>query len=156
MGFNFVRHSKIRTLKSLTPSITSTLLTPGNSANTDGIKIGSSSKVKIWNSHIGTGDDSIAILSVNTNFDIHNITLWSRTWDKGRKLGKGDSHVQIRNVTLKNIWGTSKNKVAVNLQCSKSFACRGIQLIDINLIHKGPEVILSFVVFNIQYWRKCD
>ncbi|RID48324.1 hypothetical protein BRARA_I04844 [Brassica rapa] len=165
-------------------------------ANTDGIKIGSSSKVKIWNSHIGTGDDSIAILSVNTNFDIHNITLWSRTWDKGRKLGKvqtkeerrrtsdgirfktwessvteitvlrflyenikmvdGDSHVQIRNVTLKNIWGTSKNKVAVNLQCSKSFACRGIQLIDINLIHKGPEVILSFVVFNIQYWRKCD
>ncbi|KAH0913064.1 hypothetical protein HID58_036385 [Brassica napus] len=82
--------------------------------NTDGIKIGSSSNVKIWNSHIGTGDDCIAIVSGNTNIDIHNITLWSRTWDKGRKLGKvqtkknvegvrGDSHVQIRNVTFKNV-----------------------------------------------------
>ncbi|CAN7096330.1 unnamed protein product [Brassica rapa subsp. narinosa] len=92
----------------------------------------------------------------------------------------GDSHVQIRNVTFKNIWGTSKNKVAVNLQCSKSYPCQDIQLIDINLIPKGPdgpadrcvrtlrfcswqgvssklpEVIMSFVVFNIHYRCKCD
>ncbi|CAH2079431.1 unnamed protein product, partial [Thlaspi arvense] len=32
----------------------------------------------------------------------------------------GDSHVQIQVLKLKNIYGTSKNKVAVNLQCSKS------------------------------------
>ncbi|CAF1926338.1 BnaC05g13330D [Brassica napus] len=51
----------------------------------------------------------------------------------------GDSHVQIRNVTFKNIWGTSRDKVAVNLQCSKSFPCKDIQLIDINLIHNGSD-----------------
>ncbi|ESQ35088.1 hypothetical protein EUTSA_v10009339mg [Eutrema salsugineum] len=33
----------------------------------------------------------------------------------------GYSHVQIQDVTLKNVWGTSMNKVALNLQCSKSF-----------------------------------
>lgn len=52
---------------------------------------------------------------------------------------KGESHVQIQDLKLKNIYGTSTNKVAVNLQCSKSFPCKKIELIDINLEHKGVE-----------------
>ncbi|WZZ18805.1 hypothetical protein YC2023_111894 [Brassica napus] len=70
--------------------------------NTDGIKIGSSSNVKIWNSHIGTGDDCIAIVSGNTNIDIHNITLWSRTWDKGRKLGKVQTKKNVEGVRVRD------------------------------------------------------
>ncbi|VVA92143.1 unnamed protein product [Arabis nemorensis] len=84
MGFDFVRNSRITSLKSVNSkaghlnffavdhfNITGVnIAAPGNSPNTDGIKIGSSSNMKIWNSHIGTGDDCIAILSRNTNFDI--------------------------------------------------------------------------------------
>ncbi|CAH2060267.1 unnamed protein product [Thlaspi arvense] len=52
---------------------------------------------------------------------------------------KGESHVQIQDIKLKNIYGTSKNKVAVNLQCSKSFPCKNVELVDINLEHNGVE-----------------
>ncbi|CAA7061652.1 unnamed protein product [Microthlaspi erraticum] len=51
----------------------------------------------------------------------------------------GASHVQIKDIKYKNIYGTSKNKVAVNLQCSKSFRCKNVELIDINLKHNGVE-----------------
>ncbi|CAH2060270.1 unnamed protein product, partial [Thlaspi arvense] len=52
---------------------------------------------------------------------------------------KGESHVQIQDIKLKNIYGTSKNKVAVNLQCSKSFPCKNVEPVDINLEHSGGE-----------------
>ncbi|KAL0813591.1 hypothetical protein Bca101_070034 [Brassica carinata] len=216
MAFDFVRKSRINGLISLNSksehlnffcvdhfNISHVNLTaPGNSPNTDGIKIGMSNNVKIRDSHIGSGDDCIAILSGKTNFDIHNITCGPGHGISAGSLGKhkeeknvenvrvrdtvftgtsdgirfktwessvaeitvsgflyenikmvdvrhdivststrsiGDSHVQIRNVTFKNIWGTSRDKVAVNLQCSKSFPCKDIQLIDINLIHNGSD-----------------
>ena len=50
---------------------------------------------------------------------------------------QGESHVQIQDLKLKNIYGTSKNKVAMNLQCSKSFPCKNIELIDINITNNG-------------------
>ncbi|ESQ35087.1 hypothetical protein EUTSA_v10009641mg [Eutrema salsugineum] len=222
MKFHSVTNSSLIGLKSLNSksehlsiyrvdhfNITGVNITaPGNSPNTDGIKIGHSKNMKIWDSHIGTGDDCIAILSGNSNFDIHNITcgpghgisvgslgrnkeeknvegfrvrdtvftgtsdgIRLKTWESSvseitvsqllyeniqmvdvkypinieqnycpcppcPKLG--DSHVQIRNVTLKNIWGTSRNKVAVKMHCSKTFPCKDIQLIDINITHNGP------------------
>jgi len=52
---------------------------------------------------------------------------------------QGESHVQIQDLKLKNIYGTSNNKVAVNLQCSKSFPCKNVELIDINIKHNGLE-----------------
>ncbi|CAN8317541.1 unnamed protein product [Cochlearia groenlandica] len=52
---------------------------------------------------------------------------------------QGESHVQIQDVKLKNIYGTSKYKVAMNFQCSKSFPCKNVELIDINLKHSGLE-----------------
>jgi len=54
-------------------------------------------------------------------------------------LVQGESHVQIQDIKLKNIYGTSNNIVAVNLQCSKSFPCKNVELIDINLKHTGLE-----------------
>ncbi|CAN8291053.1 unnamed protein product [Cochlearia groenlandica] len=51
---------------------------------------------------------------------------------------KGESHVKIKDLKLKNIYGTCTTKVAVNLQCSKSFPCKNVQLININLkTHNG-------------------
>ncbi|GFP78743.1 exopolygalacturonase [Phtheirospermum japonicum] len=48
------------------------------------------------------------------------------------------SAVQIKDVTFKNIWGTSSSKVAVNIQCSGALPCRNVKLIDINLAYGGP------------------
>ncbi|CAE5957723.1 unnamed protein product [Arabidopsis arenosa] len=223
MGFDFVKKSRMNGITSLNSKaghlnffsvdhfdITGVnLKAPGNSPNTDGIKIALSSNMQISNTHISTGDDCIAMLSGNTNFDIYNVTcgpghgisigslgknkdeknvkgltvrdsvftgttngIRIKTWESSastivisnlvyknlqmidvespinidqkycpyppcNKLG--DSHIQIQNVTLKNIWGTSRNKVAVKFQCSKSFPCKDVQLIDINLTHNGVD-----------------
>lgn len=59
---------------------------------------------------------------------------------------QGESHVQIQDLKLKNIYGTSKNKVAMNLQCSKSFPCKNIELIDINIKSNGLENSSSIAV----------
>ncbi|VVA92469.1 unnamed protein product [Arabis nemorensis] len=221
MGFAFVTDSSIEGITSLNSemghfnffsvhhfNITGVTITaPGDSPNTDGIKMGFSSNMHISNTHIGTGDDCISILSGTSNLDISNVTcgpghgisvgslgknkdekdvkgltvrdtifngtsdgIRIKTWessaskilasnfiyeiikmiDVGKPINidqkycphppcekKGESHVQIEDLKLKNIYGTSKNKVAVNLQCSKSFPCKNVQLIDINLKHNG-------------------
>lgn len=49
------------------------------------------------------------------------------------------SNVQIKDVTYRNIWGTSSTKVAVNFQCSKTFPCENIVLQDIYLVHNGRD-----------------
>ncbi|VVA92145.1 unnamed protein product [Arabis nemorensis] len=221
IGFAFVNDSGIEGITSLNSkmghfnffsvhnfNITGVTITaPEDSPNTDGIKMGFSSNMHISNTHIGTGDYCIAILSGTSDLDISNVTCGPRhgisvgslgknkdekdvkgltvrdivfngtsdgirikTWessaskilvsnfvyqnikmiDVGKPINidqkycphppcekKGESHVQIRDLKLKNIYGTSKNKVAVNLQCSKSFPCKNVQLIDINLKHNG-------------------
>lgn len=63
---------------------------------------------------------------------------------------QGESHLQIQNVTLKNIWGTSMNKVAVNLQCSESFPCKNIFLVDINLTHNGNDGPATALCENVE------
>ncbi|EOA39270.1 hypothetical protein CARUB_v10012276mg [Capsella rubella] len=215
MGFAFVNNSKIKDITSLNSkmghfnffsvhhfNITGVTITaPGDSPNTDGIKMGSCSNIHISNTNIGTGDDCIAILSGTTNLEISNVKcgpghgiskdvkgltvrdivfngtsdgIRIKTWESSaskilvsdfvyeniqmidvekpinidqkycpyppcKHEKKGESHVQIQNLKLKNIYGTSKNKVAVKLQCSKSFPCKNVELIDINLRHNGLE-----------------
>ncbi|KAL1196041.1 Exopolygalacturonase [Cardamine amara subsp. amara] len=225
MGFAFVNNSRIKDITSLNSkmghfnffsvhhfNITGVTITaPGDSPNTDGIKMGSCSNIHISNTNIGTGDDCIAILSGTTDLDISNVkcgpghgisvgslgknkdekdvknltvrdTVFNgtsdgiriKTWESSASKivvsnfvyeniqminvekpinidqkycphppceheKKGESHVQIQDIKLKNIYGTSKNKVAVNLQCSKSFPCKNVELIDINFKNNGVE-----------------
>ncbi|CAH2060271.1 unnamed protein product, partial [Thlaspi arvense] len=81
----------------------------------------------------GTSDASKIIVS---NFVFENIQMI----DVGNQLtSEGESNVQVQDIKLKNIYGTSKNKVAVNLQCSKSFPCKNVELVDINLEHNRVE-----------------
>lgn len=83
MGFAFVNDSAVQRIKSLIRkmghfyffsvhlfNITGVAITaPGDSPNTDGIKMGFSSNIHISSIHIGTGDDCVAILSRTTNLD---------------------------------------------------------------------------------------
>ncbi|KAA3456037.1 exopolygalacturonase-like [Gossypium australe] len=49
------------------------------------------------------------------------------------------SHVQIQDVTYRNIWGTSSSQVAVSFECSKKFPCKNIVMTDVNLASVGGE-----------------
>lgn len=53
--------------------------------------------------------------------------------------GKYESHVQIRDVTYNKIWGTSTSQAALNMQCSKTFPCQGVELSNINLKYNGGD-----------------
>ncbi|CAH2078484.1 unnamed protein product, partial [Thlaspi arvense] len=223
MGFSFVNNSNIKGITSLNSkmghfnlfsvhyfNITGvTIRAPGNSPNTDGIKMSLSSNIRISNTRIGTGDDCIAILAGTSNIDIskvncgpgHGISVGSlgsnkyekdvhgltvkdsvfngtsdgiriKTWESSASKilvsnfiykniqmidvekpinidqkycpyppckKKGNSNVQIQDLELNNIFGTSTTKAAVSLQCSKSTPCKNINLIDISLKHNGPR-----------------
>ncbi|KAK7401547.1 hypothetical protein VNO78_13111 [Psophocarpus tetragonolobus] len=52
---------------------------------------------------------------------------------------KENSHVQINNVTYKNIQGSSATDIPVNFNCSKVMPCNDITLNNINLWHYGPK-----------------
>ncbi|OMO92658.1 Glycoside hydrolase, family 28 [Corchorus olitorius] len=53
------------------------------------------------------------------------------------------SHVQIRDVTYRNIRGTSSSEIAVSMDCSKSVPCKNIVMSDINLSHLGQGPLKS-------------
>ncbi|KAJ4907190.1 glycoside hydrolase family 28 protein / polygalacturonase (pectinase) family protein [Raphanus sativus] len=225
IGFAFVRSSRINGLNSINSkmghfnlfavedfNITGVTITaPGDSPNTDGIKIGRSKDMHLYNVTIATGDDCIAILDGTTNLDIsdvrcgpgHGISVGSlgrykdeknvegltvrnsiingttdglriKTYAKSVSAisvsnflydniqmvnvrnpividqqycpngqcdspGKYESHVQIRDVTYNKIWGTSTSQAALNMQCSKTFPCQGVELSNINLMYNGGD-----------------
>ncbi|WRX10186.1 Glycoside hydrolase [Theobroma cacao] len=82
---------------------------PEDSLNTDGIHIGRSDGVNITNTIIKTGDDCLP------------------------------SRIKLRNISFKNIRGTSSTQQAVKLICSSGLPCEGVELADIDITYSGPE-----------------
>nr|GMC83176.1 polygalacturonase-like [Ipomoea batatas] len=74
---------------------------PGNSPNTDGIHLQSSSAVTILNSHIGTGDDCISIGPGNSNLWIENIACGPGHGISIGSLGWEMEEAGVQNVTVK-------------------------------------------------------
>ncbi|KAL6621266.1 hypothetical protein ACP70R_033698 [Stipagrostis hirtigluma subsp. patula] len=50
-----------------------------------------------------------------------------------------DTHVSIKDVTFRNITGTSSTPEAVSLLCSKKLPCSGVELIDVNVKYAGKN-----------------
>ncbi|XP_062103582.1 exopolygalacturonase-like [Humulus lupulus] len=62
-------------------------------------------------------------------------------WNKCNK--KVPSKIQIKDVTFKDIRGTSATANAINLICSSGFPCQNIELVDIDLKYNGQGHITS-------------
>ncbi|CAH9125460.1 unnamed protein product [Cuscuta epithymum] len=187
------------------------LTAPGNSPNTDGIKIGASKNIQISRSVIATGDDCVAMVSGSQKIGIDNVAcgpghgisigslgkskdefvsdihirrcslsgtqngLRIKTWadsfqgkvsnvifedvemnnvnnplfidqqycPSGHCSSESTSSVEIRNVTFKNIWGTSSSSEAVIMDCSLTNPCQDVKLVDINLDYSGNGATIS-------------
>ena len=62
-----------------------------------------------------------------------------RSWPFYIFQWQGGSAVKVQNVWYKNIKGTSASEIAIQLDCSKSFPCKGIVLQDINLASDSSD-----------------
>ncbi|KAM3289305.1 hypothetical protein P3S67_017593 [Capsicum chacoense] len=87
---------------------------PGNSPNTDGIHVQSSSGVSIMNSRIGTGDDCISIGPGNSNLWIEGIACGPGHGISIGSLGWESQEQGVQNVTVKTVTFTgTENGVRV-------------------------------------------
>ncbi|CAN1156194.1 unnamed protein product [Linum perenne] len=75
----------------------------GNSPNTDGIHVQSSTGVTIMNSMIGTGDDCISIGPGTNNLWIENISCGPGHGISIGSLGKEFDEAGVQNVTVKSV-----------------------------------------------------
>ncbi|CAH8361518.1 unnamed protein product [Eruca vesicaria subsp. sativa] len=116
IGFRFVRSSRINGIRSLNSkmghfnlfsvenfNITGVTITaPGDSPNTDGIKIGRSKDMHISNVTIGTGDDCIAILDGNTNLEISNVRCGPGHGISVGSLGRNKDEKNVEGLTVRD------------------------------------------------------
>ncbi|KAH6800641.1 hypothetical protein C2S52_001105 [Perilla frutescens var. hirtella] len=81
------------------------VIAPANTPNTDAINISGSTKVRITNTFIATGDDCIAVSAGSSNIDISGITCGPGHGISIGSLGRGGfdvvENVRVRNCTLK-------------------------------------------------------
>jgi len=75
---------------------------PGDSPNTDGIKIGKSNGITIKSVNIGTGDDCIAMISGTRNVSISDVFCGPGHGVSIGSLGKLDGEEDVDNINVKN------------------------------------------------------
>ena len=153
MGFAFVNNSNIKDITSLNSkmghfnffsvhhfNITGVTITaPGDSPNTDGIKMGSCSNIQISDTNIGTGDDCIAILSGTTNLNISNVNCGPGHGISVGSLGKNKDEKDAKDLIVRDVifngtsdgiriktWESSASKILVS-----NFVYENIQMIDV-------------------------
>lgn len=151
MGFQFVRFSKINHIKSINSKMGHlnffavqyfditrvSIRAPGDSPNTDGIKIGSSSHMKIHNVDIGTGDDCIAILSGTTNLDIYNVNCGPGHGISVGSLGRFKGEKSVQKLTVRDsIFNGTSNGVRI-----KTWGSSGTPNLVSNFLYKNLQMI---------------
>eukprot|EP00253_Pinus_taeda_P017289 PITA_17289 len=153
---------------------------PEQSPNTDGIHLQRVKNAQINNCVIQTGDDCISISSGSSTITMKNIKCGPGHGISIGSLGKNgeeakiddilvqnitfvetsngariktwqSSAVQIQDVTYRNIQGTSSTDVAVNFSCSKTVACTGITLTNVEITSTTANKVKS-VCANALEW----
>ncbi|OMP05464.1 Glycoside hydrolase, family 28 [Corchorus capsularis] len=95
-------------------------------------------RIKTWQGGSGSAED-IIFQNVQMN-DVKNPIIIDQNYcDQDSPCEEQDSAVQVKNVAYKNIFGTSKTKVAIMFDCSKSHPCEGITMENVKLDGQGNE-----------------
>ncbi|KAF6161278.1 hypothetical protein GIB67_009165 [Kingdonia uniflora] len=103
---------------------------PEDNPNTDGIHLGYSSNVEIFDTTIGTGDDCISIGNGTSDVKIHRVTCGPGHGIRSKKT----SAVKVSNVWFIDFQESSSLEVAVEIFCSKTVACTDIHLGNVQLM----------------------
>ncbi|XP_039001532.1 polygalacturonase-like [Hibiscus syriacus] len=77
------------------------ILAPDDSPNTDGIKIGSSTHIRILHSKISTGDECVAILSGSSKIDVSNVHCGPGHGISIGSLGKYQGEKNVHGVSVR-------------------------------------------------------
>lgn len=151
IGFLFVRFSRISRIKSINSKMGHinffavqyfdisrvSIMAPGDSPNTDGIKIGASNHMRIQNVNIGTGDDCIAILSGTTNLDIDGVKCGPGHGISVGSLGRFKYEKAVQGLTVRNsIFNGTLNGVRI-----KTWASAPSRNIVSNFLYKNLQMI---------------
>ncbi|MED6159147.1 hypothetical protein PIB30_039657 [Stylosanthes scabra] len=116
LRFDFISNGSIHGLKSINPKgghlmifgCENVLLrrlrlsAPGDSPNTDGIKIGESNNINITSVKIATGDDCIAMISGAKNISISDVHCGPGHGISVGSLGKTDADIDVQDIVVKN------------------------------------------------------
>ncbi|XP_027067420.2 polygalacturonase [Coffea arabica] len=100
------------------------------SGTTNGVRI------KTWQGAAGSVSN-IKFQNIQVH-DVQNPIIIDQNYcDQATPCTQQHTAIQISNVLYQNIYGTSASAAAINLNCSKSFPCRGIVLQNVNLVREG-------------------
>ncbi|KAL3848689.1 hypothetical protein ACJIZ3_010571 [Penstemon smallii] len=116
MRFDFVKNSRIQSLKSINSknshfnlfacynmNISHVKLTaPADSPNTDGIHIGTSSKIKILHANISTGDDCISMVAGSQNIEISDVSCGPGHGISIGSLGRSLAQQHVKGINVRN------------------------------------------------------
>lgn len=105
-------------------------------------------RIKTW-----PGGSGYAKNIVFQNIVMNNVTnpiiITQKYCDQKTPCVKQDSDVQIENVSFNNIKGTSASDIAITLDCSDNYPCKGIVLQNINLVSKAGRVNEQAKCYNV-------
>ncbi|KAF9666622.1 hypothetical protein SADUNF_Sadunf16G0247900 [Salix dunnii] len=122
------------------------LSAPGDSPNTDGIKIGSSEEIQISKTRIGTGDDCVAILSGSKNIHISQVQCGpGHGISVGSMGGKGSVTESVVGVTVKDCTfnGTSDGARIKTWASSTTGVASNFIYENIRMMNVGNPIIID-------------
>ncbi|KAL2921390.1 hypothetical protein RDABS01_012881, partial [Bienertia sinuspersici] len=130
------------------------VVAPGDSPNTDGIDISSTSNLIIRDSVIGTGDDCIAIGTDSSFINITNIICGPGHGISVGSLGVDGSQAKVEQIHVKNCtFSNTANGARIKTWQGGSGYAKSITYEDINLIGASNPIIID------QYYcidKKCN
>ncbi|KAL8103623.1 polygalacturonase-like [Apium graveolens] len=117
----------------------------GNSPNTDGIHLQSSSGVTVLNSHISTGDDCISIGPGNSNVWIEKIACGPGHGISIGSLGWAQQEPGVQNVTVKSVTFTgTENGVRIKTWARPSHGfVKGVLFQHLQMVNVQNPIIID-------------
>ncbi|KAH7517416.1 hypothetical protein FEM48_Zijuj09G0061200 [Ziziphus jujuba var. spinosa] len=107
-------------------------------------------RIKTWQGGSGSASN-IKFLNIEMQSVTNPIIIDQNYCDQITPCKPQRSAIQVKNVLYENIKGTSASDIAINFDCSKSFACQGIVLQDINLKQNGRGEMSKALCNNVQF-----